>query len=164
MKGVYILLSALLIIAALAPKRQTDGTPQEERVDQVETELRDESVLYIGEQAYESLPDSADLFCHGHMSLLDVEKLRLSDRGFSAMTLPELLAQREYERVVIGLGGSDQDRDKLICAYWSLLNLIIRTQPQAAIILIGSGDGQGGWNEMVKDLADDHRIFFTESI
>ncbi len=155
MKVKYLLLSMLLIFVGIggivlfcdeAHEITEEAAPATEQG----------YTLFIGNEP----GAEGEAFYHEHMSILDAQQLRLSDNSFCAKTLAELVGEREYDRVVIDLGG-EGELGELIDAYWSLVILLIRTQPQADIVLCGTERME--LNGAMQDMADGHRVFYVRS-
>lgn len=101
-----------------------------------------ERALFIGDSRTCGLRDlaridGADYFCDEGMSVFNVDSKRLSDRQFQDRTLASLLAEREYSCVLLNLGLNESGYpiDSLIRAYQSLVDTLVKTQPQAVIVL-----------------------------
>lgn len=141
-------------------------------------------VLFIGDSRTCSLRDharidGADYFCDVGMSVFNVEKKTLSDEGFQNQSLKELLARQEYSCVTISLGLNEAGYPigSLISAYRELLANVVRTQPQAVIVLQGILAVGRNWaastpyatpnnlaqiNCEIAAMADDYRIFYID--
>lgn len=143
-----------------------------------------EQVLFIGDSRTCALRDQArlegaDYFCDVGMSVFNVGSSRLSDEDFQNQTLSALLSNREYTCVVISLGLNESGYpiDSLIRAYQSLLTDVVRTQPQAVIVLQGVMTVSRSWaestpysapenldaiNQRIRTLADNYRSFYID--
>jgi lysophospholipase L1-like esterase len=103
-----------------------------------------ENALLIGDSRTCGLRDharleGADYFCQVGMSVFTVANEELSDLGFQKRTLATLLAEREYSCVVINLGLNEAGYplESFLHAYRELVNMVVKTQPQAVIVLHG---------------------------
>lgn len=140
--------SATEIISDVKPSQTTQPT-QDVAYEEVlaDTTVRQsvlEQVLYIGELRGCGLRDDAripgaDYFCVSDMTVFNVYEKRLSDQHFQERTLDSLLAEREYSCVVLSLGLNEAGYpvEQLRQAFASLVDKLVRTQPQAQIVLQG---------------------------
>lgn len=142
-------------------------------------------VLFIGDSRTCSLRDharieGADYFCDVGMSVFNIGKKKLTDENFRNQTLVALLAQGEYSCVTINLGLNEAGYpiDSLINAYQELLVDVVRTQPQAVIVLQGimtvgrawaastpyaSPENLAAINLRIEEMADQYRIFYIDA-
>lgn len=79
----------------------------------------------------------ADYFCAGSLTVFGVTKITLSDRNFYATTLPNLLQSKTYGKIYIHLGLNELvgGVDSVMAGYQELIDMIIRYQPDAVIII-----------------------------
>lgn len=144
-----------------------------------------EKVLFIGDSRTCSLRDHArldvaDYFCKVGMSVFSVAGEKLSDDHFDRCTLAQLLAEREYSCIVIGLGLNEAGypMDSMLHAYRKLLTVVIQTQPQAVVVLQSvmcvarswvrqapytSADNLNRINREIANLAQDYRVHFVDT-
>lgn len=140
--------SATKIISDVKPSQTTQPT-QDIAYEEVlaDTTVRQnvlEQVLYIGELRGCGLRDDAripgaDYFCVSDMTVFNAEEKRLSDLYFQERTLDCLLAEREYTCVVLSLGLNEAGYpvEQIRQAFEVLVDKLVRTQPQAQIVLQG---------------------------
>ena len=160
--------------------------PEETYPDILETEPDAlKHVLFIGDSRTCSLRDharidGADYFCDVGMSVFNIGKKKLSDENFHDLSLKKLLARQEYTCVTINLGLNEAGYpvESLMTAYRELLTDVVRTQPQALIVLQGiltvgrnwaqstpyaNPDNLADINRRIEELADGYRIFYIDA-
>lgn len=122
-----------------------------------------ERMLFIGDSRMCGLRDHAraenvDYFCEVGMDVFNAPQKTLSDGDFDDMKLYELLSEREYGCVVIGLGLNEAGYpiNSMVNAYGDLLERVVQTQPQAQIYLHGVMAVSRGWAQMVPYTAPDN--------
>ena len=152
-----------------------------------ETQLpeRPDRVLFIGDSRTCGLRDharmaEADYFCDVGMNVFNAPKLTLSDVDFRGESLYELLADRDYGYVFIGLGLNEAGYplESLLRAYQELLDRVVQTQPQAVIVLQGVMAVSRGWadkapytapanleriNIGIQELAQQYRVGYVDA-
>lgn len=161
-----------------------ETTPTEQTpVAEPETDVL-ERVLFIGDSRSCSLRDHAripggEYFCDVGMSVFNVWKKSLTDESFRNFHLSELLSDREYTCVTINLGLNEAGYpiDSLIAAYRELLGQVVKTQPQALIVLQGVMPVGRGWvksapyaapenlaaiNRRIQSLAEEYRVCYID--
>lgn len=101
-----------------------------------------DDALYIGDSRTVGLRDcarqgKADYFCDVGMSVFNVWDKKLSDYGFSSMSLTTLLATKSYGKVFISLGLNEAgyDMGTLISRYKTLVDRVREAQPNAVVIV-----------------------------
>lgn len=142
-------------------------------------------VLFIGDSRTCALRDharidGADYFCDVGMSVFNIDRKNLTDESFDAMTLEELLSSREYTCVTVNLGLNEAGYPlaSLKAAYRSLLTDILRTQPQATVVLQGILTVGKNWpasasyaspqnlasiSLCIRGLAEEYRCFYIDA-
>lgn len=166
------------------PEQKETSAPTEPEWTEPEFHALDR-VLFIGDSRTCSLRDhsrieGADYFCDVGMSVFNVGKKELTDTAFRDQTLAELLAQQEYTCVTVSLGLNEAGYpiESLMSAYQELVTQIVRTQPQAVIVLQGVLTVGRKWaestpyaspsnlaviNGRIETLADHYRIFYIDA-
>lgn len=101
-----------------------------------------DDALFIGDSRTVGLRDcarqgKADYFCDVGMSVFNVWDKKLSDYGFSSMSLTSLLATKSYSKVFISLGLNEAgyDMGTLISRYKTLVDRVREAQPNAVVIV-----------------------------
>ncbi len=82
---------------------------------------------------------NADYFCDVGLSVFNIGGKVLSDDHFTDMTIEQLLASRQYDKVFINMGLNEAwaDLNAFAQKYQELYQLVRSTQPEAKIILQG---------------------------
>ncbi len=141
-----------------------------------------DDVLFIGDSRTEGLRlysriGGADYFAATGMSVYTALTKKASDKGFSEQTLPQLLKNKTYGKIFIGLGINEcgSSFKSLTKAYTKLVNTVREAQPDAVVILqaiMTTGHKKEAQNicfgpknlfkinEMIRSLADGEHIFY----
>jgi lysophospholipase L1-like esterase len=144
-----------------------------------------EKVLFIGDSRTCGLRDHARLegaeyFCEVGMSVFNAASKKLSDQNFQDCTLASLLAEREYSCVLINLGLNEAGYplESILHAYRQLLNVVVKTQPQAVVALHGVLTVSRKWekltpyaapenlkriNEKIQSMAKEFRVYYLDA-
>ena len=130
-----------------------------------------ERMLFIGDSRTCGLrdharADQADYFCDVGMSLFNVGSKQLSDVDFKNESLCSLLSEREYGYVVISLGLNEAGYpvESILKAYQELLTQVVRTQPQAVIVLQGVMGVTRQWAQKADYTAPEHLAVINSGI
>lgn len=135
--------------SATIPSHITDPTETT-----VEAFRRPDRILFIGDSRTCGLRDharmdGADYFCDVGMSVFNAHQKVLSDEEFRNEMLYDLLSDREYGYVFIGLGLNEAGYpvESLLRSYRELVDQVVRAQPQAVILLQGVMAVSRDWAE-----------------
>lgn len=177
------------VVADLKGSEPTEPATLPQAPEQSETaptELKpSRRMLFIGDSRTCALRDQsrledADYFCDVGMNVFNAPKKQLSDESFKGEGLYNLLSKREYGYVVIGLGLNEAGYpiESLLKAYQELVTYVVRTQPQAVIVLQGVMAVSRSWvdnaphtapenlrkiNEGIRSLAGRYRVCYLDA-
>ncbi len=164
------------------PPTVTVGTSGEFTPESTVDDSWFDDVLFIGDSRTEGLRlysriGGADYFAATGMSVYTALTKKASDKGFSEQTLPQLLKNKTYGKIFIGLGINEcgSNFKSLTKAYTKLVNTVREAQPDAVVILqaiMTTGHKKEAQNicfgpknlfkinEMIRSLADGEHIFY----
>lgn len=164
------------------PTTVTVGTSGEFTPENTVDDSWFDDVLFIGDSRTEGLRlysriGGADYFAATGMSVYTALTKKASDKGFSEQTLPQLLKNKTYGKIFIGLGINEcgSNFKSLTKAYTKLVNTVREAQPDAVVILqaiMTTGHKKEAQNicfgpknlfkinEMIRSLADGEHIFY----
>lgn len=164
------------------PHTVTVGTSGEFTPENTVDDSWFDDVLFIGDSRTEGLRlysriGGADYFAATGMSVYTALTKKASDKGFSEQTLPQLLKNKTYGKIFIGLGINEcgSNFKSLTKAYTKLVNTVREAQPDAVVILqaiMTTGHKKEAQNicfgpknlfkinEMIRSLADGEHIFY----
>lgn len=141
---------------------------QEAFAEDLDAYAPEERLLYIGQQPGCELRDNrrvsgTDYFCGAEITVFNLWEQRLSDDEFFEKALEELLAEREYSCVIVALGLNEagESMERLRQGFGNLVGALIRTQPQARIVIQGVMD-HDGINELLQELARQYHVEFMD--
>ena len=133
--------SVVLIVLFMGCQDRASPVAVVETVSPDVVQVEPSGMLLIGDMRVCSLRDTAaldqaDHFCCPELNVFTALDTCLSDRTFQNMTLRELLAEREYDAVVVclGLNEAGYPLDRLMRGFQELAGFLVRTQPQATIV------------------------------
>lgn len=101
-----------------------------------------------------------DHFWHEGMTVYDISSCRTSDGEVHEPALDAVLAENDYGFVVVSIDPGDAEED-VSGAYRSLLEKLVRTQPQAVIAVQGSADPT--LDSQIHSVAQEMKVCYLEA-